>query len=90
MQPACEVSGGYWNRTRLEVLPRPDSLARPFVRQASLIPGSSFDVLRSLAVLTGSFDSSLIRLLCANPDLGSLVGGIELDAVVGLDEIIRT
>ena len=48
-----------------------------------ILGGSSeIDVLRSMAVLTGRFDSSIIRLLCANPDLGSLVGGIELDSLV--------
>ena len=43
------------------------------------IVGDSFDVLRSLSLLTGKFDSSIIRLLCANPGLSDLVGGIELD-----------
>jgi hypothetical protein len=42
-----------------------------------------FDVLGSLALLTGRFDSSIIRLLCANPTLGNLVRGIELDSVIG-------
>jgi len=48
------------------------------------IVGDSFDVLRSLALLTGNFDSSIIRLLCANSGLGSLVGGIELDGAYSL------
>ncbi len=51
---------------------------------AGIVGGSGeFDVLRSMALLTGRFDSSIIRLLCASPALGNLVRGIELDSVMG-------
>ncbi len=51
---------------------------------AGIVGGSSdLAVLRSMALLTGQFDSSIIRLLCASPALGHLVRGIELDNIVG-------
>ncbi len=51
---------------------------------SAMVGGSGeFDVLRSMALLTGRFDSSIIRLLCASPTLGNLVRGIELDSVIG-------
>jgi hypothetical protein len=51
------------------------------------ILGDSGDVnvLQTLGILTGRFDSSIIRLLCMNADYQNLIGGIELDAIVGYD-----
>ncbi|WPT16699.1 hypothetical protein PSENEW3_00004707 [Picochlorum sp. SENEW3] len=63
-------------------------LARTLLR----IVGDSADinVFGNMGILTGRFDSSIIRLLCRSKDLKRLIDMIEMDQVVGYDHVISS
>ena len=49
---------------------------------------ANINVFRNMGMLTGRFDSSIIRLLCRSKDLKQLIDMIEVDQVVGFDQVI--
>ena len=56
--------------------------------KAILGDSAQLNLLRGLGLLTGTFDSSIIKMLCKSADLKNLIDIVELDQVVGYDNII--
>lgn len=49
---------------------------------------SDLTLMRGLGLLSGRFDSSVIKLLCKSSDLQRLIANVELDQVVGYDSVL--
>ena len=50
--------------------------------------GADLTFMRSLGLLSGRLDSSVIKMLCKSADLQRLIQAIELDQVVGYDSML--
>lgn len=50
--------------------------------------GADLTLMRSLGLLSGRLDSSVIKMLCKSADLQRLIQTIELDQVVGYDSML--